>query len=199
MGMQDEQEDPFETYAVVVNHEEQYSIWPVEKDLPGGWRAVGKEGSKKECLDHIEQVWSDMRPLSLRQQMEEWARNPPPAAADPGIPGGPSLVERLSAGEHPVSFSCRPERSAHTLKERLDMGYVHLKFTGTRGGTELGVRLDPGSSDWSQADFQSGSGTVRLAGDLTLDYERVRCVATLDLTTLDGVGRLERLGEAAVG
>ncbi|MEM7051164.1 MAG: MbtH family protein [Acidobacteriota bacterium] len=59
------------TYTVVVNHEEQYSIWPVDRDMPLGWKAVGKEGTKQECLDYIEEVWTDMRPLSLRKKMEE--------------------------------------------------------------------------------------------------------------------------------
>ncbi len=58
------------TYLVVVNHEEQYSIWPDYKDIPNGWRSVGKSGTKKECLDYIGQVWTDMRPLSLRRKME---------------------------------------------------------------------------------------------------------------------------------
>lgn len=57
-------------YNVVVNHEEQYSIWPVDRELPAGWRAVGKSGTKQECLDYIKEVWTDMRPLSLRRQME---------------------------------------------------------------------------------------------------------------------------------
>lgn len=57
-------------FQVVVNHEEQYSIWPEYKAIPAGWRAAGKTGLKKECLEYIEQVWTDMRPLSLRQQME---------------------------------------------------------------------------------------------------------------------------------
>lgn len=61
------------TFTVVVNHEEQYSIWPAFKEIPGGWTAVGKTGSKKECLDHIEQVWTDMRPLSLRKFMDDAA------------------------------------------------------------------------------------------------------------------------------
>src|SRR5689334_1088876 len=78
-GMHEEDDDPFDTYAVVVNHEEQYSIWPTEKPMPNGWRAAGRQGSKQECLDHIAEVWTDMRPLSLRRLMEEWARNPPPA------------------------------------------------------------------------------------------------------------------------
>lgn len=56
-------------YRVVVNHEEQYSIWPVDRPLPAGWTDVGKSGPKKECLDYIEKVWTDMRPLSLRQKM----------------------------------------------------------------------------------------------------------------------------------
>jgi len=57
-------------FNVVVNHEEQYSIWPDYKDIPLGWRAVGTSGKKKDCLDYIERVWTDMRPLSLRKQME---------------------------------------------------------------------------------------------------------------------------------
>lgn len=61
-----------ETYRVVVNHEEQYSIWPTDKaELPLGWRAEGKVGTKQECLDHVDQVWTDMRPLSLRQAMQQ--------------------------------------------------------------------------------------------------------------------------------
>ena len=57
-------------YRVVVNHEEQYSIWPVDRDLPAGWRDAGKQGQKQECLDYIKEVWTDMRPLSLRKKME---------------------------------------------------------------------------------------------------------------------------------
>jgi MbtH protein len=58
-------------YIVVVNHEEQYSIWPEYKEIPKGWRAVGKIGPKAECLAYIEEVWTDIRPLSLRKHMEE--------------------------------------------------------------------------------------------------------------------------------
>lgn len=61
-------------YAVVVNDEEQYSIWPEYKQLPPGWRTVGKSGPKAECLVHIKEVWTDMRPLSLRKQMDADAR-----------------------------------------------------------------------------------------------------------------------------
>lgn len=59
------------TFTVVVNHEEQYSIWPTYKDIPNGWTAVGKTGTKKECLEYVEQVWTDMRPLTLRKFMDD--------------------------------------------------------------------------------------------------------------------------------
>ena len=58
-------------YNVVVNHEEQYSIWPGNKDIPLGWSNAGKSGSKAECLSYIKEVWTDMRPLSLRKKMGE--------------------------------------------------------------------------------------------------------------------------------
>ncbi len=58
-------------YRVVVNHEEQYSIWPIRRDLPAGWMEVGKSGTKPECLAYVEQVWTDMRPLSLRKAHEK--------------------------------------------------------------------------------------------------------------------------------
>ncbi|MEU7145874.1 MbtH family NRPS accessory protein [Nocardia sp. NPDC046473] len=56
-------------YLVVLNHEEQYSVWWADRDIPAGWRAEGTRGPKKDCLAHIATVWTDMRPLSLRQRM----------------------------------------------------------------------------------------------------------------------------------
>ncbi len=61
------EDEPDITYQVVVNHEEQYSIWPADRALPLGWQAVGKSGAKAECLAYIAEVWTDMRPLSIRQ------------------------------------------------------------------------------------------------------------------------------------
>lgn len=58
-------------YKVVVNHEEQYSIWPADRENPLGWNDVGFSGHKQECLDYIREVWTDMRPLSLRKKMQE--------------------------------------------------------------------------------------------------------------------------------
>lgn len=68
MSSDDREDDT--VYKVVVNHEEQYSIWPAHRELPLGWSVVGKEGKKDECLAHIKEVWTDMRPLSLRQRMD---------------------------------------------------------------------------------------------------------------------------------
>lgn len=55
-------------YQVVINEEEQYSIWLVNKAIPLGWKPVEKKGSKEECLNYIDKIWVDMRPLSLRKQ-----------------------------------------------------------------------------------------------------------------------------------
>ncbi|RAS00425.1 MbtH family protein [Cupriavidus alkaliphilus] len=62
------------TFLVLVNHEEQYSIWPDYKAVPGGWRATGFSGNRQACLDYIERTWVDMRPLSLRRFMEAQAQ-----------------------------------------------------------------------------------------------------------------------------
>ena len=58
-------------YNVVISIEEQYSVWPNYREIPYGWRAEGKTGTKQECLDYINEVWTDMRPLSLRKAMAE--------------------------------------------------------------------------------------------------------------------------------
>jgi MbtH protein len=71
--MSREEKEDTTIYTVVVNHEEQYSIWPAGREYPLGWRDVGKSGVKAECLAHIKEVWTDMRPLSLRKKMEEAA------------------------------------------------------------------------------------------------------------------------------
>jgi MbtH protein len=69
------EQEELTTYKVVVNHEEQYSIWPAERENPLGWTDAGKTGTKAECLAFIKEVWTDMRPLSVRRLME--ARNSP--------------------------------------------------------------------------------------------------------------------------
>jgi MbtH protein len=68
--MTDDERDGGMIYAVVMNDEEQYSIWPADREMAPGWRTVGKTGPKADCLAYIGEVWTDMRPLSLRKRME---------------------------------------------------------------------------------------------------------------------------------
>jgi uncharacterized protein YbdZ (MbtH family) len=190
--MTDDAEDQT-IYQVVVNDEEQYSIWPADRELPAGWRPDGTTGRKAECLAHIDEVWTDMRPLSLRKYMEEQERAPAEPEPEPGEPLAgeeESLVSRLSRGDHPVEISLRPEPSVAALAQAIDRGYVFVRFTDTRGGTELGVELDRAASDLEGADYEAGRGRIKLVGDLTLDFEPVRCIAEIDLATMSGNGRL---------
>lgn len=73
--MATETESSRQSFIILINEEEQYSLWPEWKAVPAGWCAVGPRGSKEECLTYIDDVWTDMRPASLRRKMEEWARS----------------------------------------------------------------------------------------------------------------------------
>lgn len=108
------------------------------------------------------------------------------------------LVKKLSE-EQEIEASLRPANTVEELRAAIDRGYVHVKFPNTRGGTELGIRFDPGASDLSRADFDAGSGQVKLVGELILDYERVRFHGELSLDDLKGTGRLEPLGTVGPG
>jgi hypothetical protein len=103
------------------------------------------------------------------------------------------LIQRLAEGTHPLQAS--RYHSAAELQQAIERGYVLVKFTDTRGGTELGLRLDRAALDLGQADFAQSAGTVHLAGGLTLNYIKVRCVADIDVATLTGQGHLEILEE----
>jgi len=165
----------------------------------GKWGA-GQTGTKAECLAYIKEVWTDMRPLSLRKKMEEFAKNPPPCPppSGPTEPRGKSVVDRLSEGDHAVEVALRPEKSVNRFKEAIDRDYVHIMFTGTQDGTEMGLRLDRSASDFSAADFEKGKGTAHLEGALTLDYVKVKCVADIDLGTFQGQGHLVKAEAKAV-
>jgi len=192
MSWNDPEKEDTTIYKVVMNHEEQYSIWPDYKEIPSGWKHAGKTGLKAECLAYIKEVWTDMRPLSLRKKMEEYERNPPPPspAPDPNRSREKSLVDKLCEGKHPVELELRPERTVKLFKEAIDRDYIQIKFTQTKGGTQLGFRLNRDASDLSAADFEGGKGTVHVEGSLTLDYVPVKCVADIDLSTLEGKGHL---------
>src|SRR5262245_20775724 len=194
MSWHDPDKEDTTIYKVVVNHEEQYSIWPGYKETPLGWNDAGKAGLKAECLAYIKEVWTDMRPLSLRKKMEELAKNPPlPSAPDRKKKREKSLVDKLCEGDRPVEAGLGPEKTVKLFKEAIDRGYVHIKFTKTKGGTELSVRLDRDFCNLSEADFENGRGSVHLEGGLTLDYVKVKCVADLDLATLNGTGHLVKV------
>jgi uncharacterized protein YbdZ (MbtH family) len=198
--MHDEEEDNT-TYKVVLNQEEQYSIWPADRENAPGWRDEGRTGSKRECLDHIQNVWTDMRPLSLRKHMQQQEKAGTAGTVPVGVGRGSdehngdsaidTLVGRLSHGRHRVVTS--RYRTASELGDCVERGFVLVKFTGTRGGTELGFRLNADHTDTTGANFKDGVGTVCLGGDLTLDDVKVRCRAQIDLQSLAGEGYLELL------
>lgn len=107
------------------------------------------------------------------------------------------LPAQLSQGNTRVTFRARREDARAELREAVDRGYVHVLFTETQGGTEVGFPLDEAQSELAGAGWERGEGTVRLAGDLNLDGVPVRCVAEIDLASLQGVGRLEPRAPAA--
>jgi uncharacterized protein YbdZ (MbtH family) len=178
-------------YRVVVNDEEQYSIWPATLEFPLGWREAGKSGTKTECLAYVESVWSDMRPLSLRRMMESSnarTETPLPAPELEVSDSRDDLASYLSTGDHPVEATAS---SAEQFLQRIQAGHVSLRFTDTRGGTEFGLKLDPTASVVSKESAATPTGNVRLVGDLTLNYRKMRLVADLALDSLKGSGRLE--------
>lgn len=103
-----------------------------------------------------------------------------------------NLVQQLSQ-EQEVEVRLRSAPTPQSLKAAFDRGYIHARFPNTRGGTELGVSVDPGSSDLQGADFERGAGSIKIVGHLVLDYTKVRFHATFDLATLKGTGHLEPL------
>ena len=102
-----------------------------------------------------------------------------------------SLVAKLSEGSHPVALS-RVD-SVEDLQECLDRNFVLVKFTGTQGGTELGVPLDQDRSSTGSADFSNSSGEIDLVGDITLNFVPVEVSAKIDIATLQGTGSLRVL------
>jgi hypothetical protein len=99
------------------------------------------------------------------------------------------LTERLTVDQPIVMGGADP--SAEELRNRTgEMGYALVKFTETRGGTELGFPLDRDATDISGADFDNATGTVHVEGHLILNDDPVRCIANIDLATLKGTGRL---------
>ncbi len=101
------------------------------------------------------------------------------------------LVVRLTK-EQEVECA-RPEKTAEALKECIDRDYVHVMFKKT--GTEIGIQLDRRFCKFENADFKNAKGTVHLVGGLTLNYDKVKCIADIDLKTCEGVGCLEPVSD----
>jgi len=107
------------------------------------------------------------------------------------------LTERLTVDQPIIMGGADP--TVEELRERTgEMGYVLVKFTETRGGTELGFPLDRDATDISGANFDEGTGSVHVEGHLILNDDPVRCIANIDLATLKGSGRLKLEEKAAV-
>jgi hypothetical protein len=103
------------------------------------------------------------------------------------------LVERLSAGDHDVEVVLRAGRTPAELRACIDRKYVHVRFTGTRGGTELGLPLELDRCTFDGAQWDAGGGQVHLEGALTLNFVKVRCLVDLDVASMAGTGRLQIL------
>jgi len=105
------------------------------------------------------------------------------------------LVKRLSENKHKVVIGHRDE-PYEEIKKRIEDGYVYIKFTQTKGGTELGVNVDNHLTHVEEADFETGKGTLHVAGTCDLNFQKVRCIADIDLETRQGIGYLELLDES---
>ncbi|HET7464690.1 MAG TPA: hypothetical protein VFJ82_25835 [Longimicrobium sp.] len=108
------------------------------------------------------------------------------------------LPHRLSQGSHKITYRPKRDDARAELRAAIEREYVHVLFTETRGGTELGFRLDPARSVLSEANWEAGEGSVHLEGELNLDGVPVRCVADLDLRSMEGEGHLEILEPSPV-
>ena len=106
------------------------------------------------------------------------------------------LVQRLSTGKHEVMLEDRND-SYEDIKRRIESGFVHIKFTKTKGtGTELAINVDHSKTDIKSADFDKKEGRVHIEGTTTLNYNPVRCIADVDLATRIGEGCLEVIEES---
>jgi hypothetical protein len=107
------------------------------------------------------------------------------------------LVQRLSEGKHEVVIGHRDE-VYEEIKQRIEDGYIHIKFTQTRGGTELGINVDLNNTNLKELDFNKGEGLLHIEGTTNLNYNAVRCIADIDLATRKGEGCLQVIEEESV-
>ncbi|WP_341750095.1 MULTISPECIES: hypothetical protein [unclassified Candidatus Tisiphia] len=107
------------------------------------------------------------------------------------------LVQRLSKSKHEVVIGHRDE-PYEEIKQRIEDGYIHVKFTQTRGGTELGINVDLNNTNVKELDFSTGKGMLHIEGTTNLNYDQVRCIADIDLETRKGAGFLQVVEEELI-
>lgn len=194
--MTDHQNDTI--YSVVINAEEQYSIWPTfKKCVPPGWKEVGIKGSESLCLNQIEKLWTDMRPLSLRKKVQErqknWEKQKESLInAPPQKPKSfqSQTVAFLTKGQHPINCQ-NLYKSCEALKESIKNGHIHLTFTDTKGQTCLSLALDTQKTMSTQKNLEKDTEEVSIEGNLVLDFSHIRCLAKIRLPSMQGAGTLK--------
>ena len=107
------------------------------------------------------------------------------------------LVKRLSKGKHEVTIGHRDE-PYDEIKQRIEDGYIHVKFTQTKGGTELGIKVDLDRTNVGDVDFSKGVGSLHIEGTTNLNYNEVRCISDINLKTRKGKGYLEVIKEEEI-
>jgi len=107
------------------------------------------------------------------------------------------LVERLSKGKHEVVIGHRDE-PYDEIKQRIEDGFIHIKFTQTKGGTELGINVDLNNTNVKELDFEQKKGLLHIEGTTNLNYNEVRCIADIDLATKKGKGYLQVVKEELI-
>ncbi len=179
----DETEDTA-IYKVVVNHEEQYSIWLTDRENPFGWKDTGKSGLKTECLGYINEVWTDMRPLSLSKKMKEDGRRIN------------ETVLPFTQVPHSVVIDW-PNATPQQIKDGIKRGFVPIAFTEAPELPGVGLFLDVDATSIAEADFAAVTGTIHLEGEGTVyAVGKVRGVADIDLATNTGQGKISILEPA---
>ena len=105
------------------------------------------------------------------------------------------LVERLSIGKHPVVFEMQSKGMQEVKHRLMDLKFVFVKFTNTKGGTELGINVEDSFTSLTNANFEEGIGNIHVVGWCILNYHKVRCIADIDVATREGTGYLELFNE----
>lgn len=192
-----------EEFKVVVNEEQQYSIWPTWKPDPPGWNDEGVRGTKQVCLEHIEKVWTDMRPLSLRKWMEEnklpvneGVKLALPVVSDTSkdyfhaAKPPNELVKKLMKEQtvQIIRYLENSKPSIEKLRRAVEVGYILVKFSETKGGTELGCNV---KNENPRCSVEWKDSKIIFHGRLKLDFTPILVHATIDLTTFQGTGYVE--------